>query len=54
MKKVLLSVCSIITVGFLGLYYLMPGTMFDIFQKVERKTGGLQEKVIMVHGLKFN
>jgi len=54
MKKALLSVATIMVLGFLNFYFFMPGTLFAIFQKIERKTGGLEEKNIMVNGLNIH
>lgn len=54
MKKALLSAATIMVLGFLNFYFFMPGALFAIFQKIERKTGGLEEKSIMVNGLNIH
>ena len=51
MKKILLSVFTAIIVGFVVIYFFMPGTMFGIFQKIERKIGGLEQKSVVVNGM---
>lgn len=51
MKKILLSVFAIIIVGFVAVYFFMPGTMFGIAKKFERKKGGLEQKSVLVNGM---
>jgi abhydrolase domain-containing protein 6 len=51
MKKILLSVFVIMLLGFVAVYFFMPGTMFEIVKKIERKAGGLEQKSVEVNGM---
>lgn len=51
MKKILLSVFAVIIAGFAAVYFFMPGTMFGIVRKIERKAGGLEQKSVVVNGM---
>lgn len=51
MKKILLSIFAIIIIGLVIIYFFMPGTMFGIVKKVERKAGGLAQKSVIVNGM---
>ncbi len=54
MKKIVFSIFIIILLGFLSVYFFMPGTMFGLIQKIERKAGHLQEKTLLVNGLNIH
>ena len=49
MKKILLSVFAVIVIGVVIVYFFMPGIMFGIVQKIERKAGGLEQKSVVVN-----
>ena len=51
MKKILLSILVIIIAGFIAVYFFMPGTLFGIAQKNERKKAGLVQKSVVVNGM---
>ena len=51
MKKILLSIFAIIIIGLVIIYFFMPGTMFGIVKKLERKAGGLAQKSVIVNGM---
>jgi abhydrolase domain-containing protein 6 len=51
MKKILLSIVAIIIIGLVIIYFFMPGTMFGIVKKLERKAGGLAQKSVIVNGM---
>ena len=51
MKKILLSILVIIIAGFIAVYFFMPGTLFGIAQKNERKKAGLVQKNVVVNGM---
>ncbi len=37
--------------GFVAVYFFMPGIMFEIVKKIERKAGGLEQKSVEVNGM---
>jgi abhydrolase domain-containing protein 6 len=51
MKKTLISIFAIMLLGFVAVYFFMPGTMFEIVKKIERKAGGLEQKSVEVNGM---
>jgi len=51
MKKILLSIFAIVIIGLVIIYFFMPGTMFGIVKKLERKAGGLEQKNVIVNGM---
>ncbi len=51
MKKTLISIFAIMLFGFVVVYFFMPGTMFEIVKKIERKAGGLEQKSVEVNGM---
>ena len=51
MKKILLSIFAIVIIGLAIIYFFMPGTMFEIVKKLERKAGGLEQKSVIVNGM---
>jgi abhydrolase domain-containing protein 6 len=54
MKKIIFSIFVISVLGFASVYFFMPGTMFGLIQKIERKAGGLHEKIVSVNGLNIH
>jgi abhydrolase domain-containing protein 6 len=54
MKKIIFSIFVIIVLSFVSVYFFMPGILFGLVQKIERKAGGLQEKNISVNGLNIS
>ena len=51
MKKTLISIFAIMLLGFVAVYFFMPGTTFEIVKKIERKAGGLEQKSVEVNGM---
>jgi len=51
METILLSVLVIIIAGFIVVYFFMPGTLFGIVQKNERRKAGLVQKNAVVNGM---
>ncbi len=42
---------AIIIIGPVIIYFFMPGTLFGIVKKIERKAGGLEQKTVIVDGM---
>jgi len=53
MKKIIFASLMIIVAGFLGVYFFMPGTMFGLILKGERKAAGFESKSVEVNGLRI-
>jgi abhydrolase domain-containing protein 6 len=50
-KKIFIFVSAVILLGFIGFYFLLPETMFDLLKKAERSVGDLKQRSINVEGL---
>lgn len=51
MRRIIISILAIIVLGFVSVYFFMPGTLFGIVQKKERKKAGLEQKSVVVNGM---
>ncbi len=52
-KTLLITIPAILLLGFVGIYFLFPGVVFDFFLKMERSSGGLSQHGIDVDGMHF-
>lgn len=53
MKKIFIILPALLLLAFVGFYFLLPGTMFDLAIKAERSAAGLTPNSIQVKGLRF-
>lgn len=51
MKRVILSVLTVLVLGGLGCYFFMPAALFGLSMKLERNLGGLGEHTVGVNGM---
>ena len=52
-KKIIIIVSFLILLGLAGVYFLFPGTVFNLLVKAERSAGGLKQHRIDVQGRHF-
>jgi abhydrolase domain-containing protein 6 len=52
-KKIFVLVPLVILLGLAGVYFLLPGAMFDLARKLERSAGNLEQRSIDVKGLRI-